>query len=1082
MLTSSIPRQVGSYRVKEVLGQGATGCVYRATLPLMGDQEYAVKLLWERCRPREVSAFLGECGKVKRLGTHPHITLIHFAGRDRRLGRYYVALELVSGPTAGQLAAQAPGHQLPLEEALRVVLHAALALEHAHQRGVIHLDVKPSNILLQADEGIAKITDFGSAMLSREGAMLPAAYPETTTPAYRAWEQTAAGRKAGLRPGERSDVYGLAATLYELLTGHLPAPAEAEQQQPAAHFRADLPQPLETLLARALSRDPERRPATMAEFRQVIEAALAPARVRSALAPPEASDLVGREALLGDLKRRLLGGGNLALSALNGLPGVGKTALARALAADHEVRHHFGDGILWVGLGQRPDVSALLGAWGAALGIPSAELTSLHSSEAQAQVIQSAIGERRILLVIDDAWQVETALLFKLGGPRCAHLVTTRLPEVALRFADAGASVVRVHELSEADGLALLARLAPEAVEREPEEAKALVRLVDGLPLALSLMGNYLRVQAYAGQPRRLRAALDLLRQGKERLRLAQPQARQSLPGGSAPATSPSLMASINASYQALRKQARSMLLALSLFPAKPNDFSEEAAIAVSAASTHTLDALLDAGLLESSGPGRYTMHQTIADFARYKRLSKKPGQRMATFFAGYAQAHQRDYDALERESNNTLVALQFACDEQMPTALIQGASALAPFWEARGLYETAELHLQRAQDAARSLNDRAALTTILSRYGRVLEKLGAYPRAETALQEGLALARQIDQPQGISTVLHALGSIAENRGNYAQAEKYHQEGLGLARQVGQTEQISEILASLARVAFRLGNQSQAEAYYQEGLRLAREIGNRERICGLLQGFGGLEVGRGNYAQGETYWREGLALAREIGHRERTCSLLSNLGGVLFTQERNEEANEYLQEALILAREIGHREKIATVLSNLGGLETTRKRYTEAEVYLREGLAVAREIGNREQICSLLTNLGSVVLYQGDIPQAEGCLKEGLALAREMNYLWYVGSFLCNQGELRLKQERWDDAAAAFREALPIAEEVESQELIATCFYGVAQAAAAQGAMAEARRLGQEGLTRFESIGYYMTAEVRDWLASLPLA
>ncbi|MGH8060042.1 MAG: NB-ARC domain-containing protein, partial [Candidatus Entotheonellia bacterium] len=241
------------------------------------------------------------------------------------------------------------------------------------------------------------------------------------------------------------------------------------------------------------------------------------------LAPHRPSyDLVGRDDLLRDLKQRLFAGGSLALCALNGLPGVGKTALAVDLANDREALGHFYDGVLWAGLGRKADVLSHLGAWGVALGIPSGEIAKLTSVEDRAKVIHAAIGMRRMLLVADDAWQVEAALACKLGGPNCAHLVTTRLPEVALRFA--GGETTVVHELNEDDGLTLLARLASEVVEAEPNEARELVRAVGGLPLALILMGNYLRVQMHSGQPRRLRTALDRLRRTEERLRLAQPQ------------------------------------------------------------------------------------------------------------------------------------------------------------------------------------------------------------------------------------------------------------------------------------------------------------------------------------------------------------------------------------------------------------------------------------------------------------------------------------------------------------------------------------------------------------------------------
>src|SRR5260370_2458707 len=247
-------------------------------------------------------------------------------------------------------------------------------------------------------------------------------------------------------------------------------------------------------------------------------------RIVPFLAPPRpVRDLLGRNELILHLKQQLFRGQNLALSALNGLPGVGKTALAVTLAHDPEVLGHFCDGVLWAGLGREPNVFWYLNTWGRALGVSPSEMRKSSSINALEQIVHSSIGTRRMLLVIDDAWSVEAALAFKLGGPYCAYLITTRFPEVAEGFA--GDRPILVKELHEDDGLTLLEQLAPGLIEMAPDQARDLVRLVGGLPLPLTLMGNYLRIQMHTGQPRRVRAALDRLQQVKERLQLSQPQA-----------------------------------------------------------------------------------------------------------------------------------------------------------------------------------------------------------------------------------------------------------------------------------------------------------------------------------------------------------------------------------------------------------------------------------------------------------------------------------------------------------------------------------------------------------------------------
>lgn len=317
--------------------------------------------------------------------------------------------------------------------------------------------------------------------------------------------------------------------------------------------------------------------------------------------------LVGRDELLEQLKQCLCAGKRLNVSALNGLPGVGKTALARELIYDNDIQQHFSDGILWVSLGQRPNLSGLLGRWGSLLGIPAIEMALLKEEEERARAIRDVIGLRRMLLVIDDAWKIDEALAFKVGGPNCAYLLTTRIPSVAFHFANGGAIVV--HELDEEDSLKLLARFTPDIDTNESGAARALAQSAGGLPLTLTLMGKYLQSQAYSGQPRRLRAALERLGCAEERLQLTMQQAPFEHPTSSSMHTLLSLQVVIESSVRQLDEAAQRLLSLLSVFPAKPHSFSEEAALAVSDAPLELLDELIDAGLLESAGPERYTLH-----------------------------------------------------------------------------------------------------------------------------------------------------------------------------------------------------------------------------------------------------------------------------------------------------------------------------------------------------------------------------------------------------------------------------------------------------------------------------------------
>ncbi len=237
---------------------------------------------------------------------------------------------------------------------------------------------------------------------------------------------------------------------------------------------------------------------------------------------PSSTPLIGREEEIAAIKQRLFAGNNVALTALNGLPGVGKTTLAIALAHDPEVRAHFRHGILWAGLGPDPNVDRRLIRWGTLLGLSTGEIGNMQDREEWALSLRSAIGTRSMLLIIDDAWNVNDALTFKIGGPNCAHLVTTRYTAIAVHVAGEGAT--RLQELTTSESMELLRLLAPQVIASEEQKALDLVAAVGGLPLALTLMGNYLRLQAYSGQARRIQSALQRLNDAAGRMQIEEPR------------------------------------------------------------------------------------------------------------------------------------------------------------------------------------------------------------------------------------------------------------------------------------------------------------------------------------------------------------------------------------------------------------------------------------------------------------------------------------------------------------------------------------------------------------------------------
>jgi tRNA A-37 threonylcarbamoyl transferase component Bud32 len=277
--TAAAAGPIGDYEILEEIGRGGMGVVYKAGQKSLG-RVVALKMIRaaDFAGPAERERFRREAQAVAAL-RHPNIVQVYAVGDCN--GEPFLALEFVEGPS---LARYLGGKPLPAREAAALVATLADAMHYAHQRGVIHRDLKPGNILLEsAEKGTSsslvtrhsplatpKITDFGLAKLQGDtqhtstGVILG-------TPGYMAPEQ-ADGR--GKEVGPAADVYGLGAILYELLTGRPPfqgdSPVatlqqvmEAEPARPRL-LNPAVPRDLETVCLKCLEKEPQQRYASAA--------------------------------------------------------------------------------------------------------------------------------------------------------------------------------------------------------------------------------------------------------------------------------------------------------------------------------------------------------------------------------------------------------------------------------------------------------------------------------------------------------------------------------------------------------------------------------------------------------------------------------------------------------------------------------------------------------------------------------------------------------------------------------------------------------------------------------------------------
>ncbi len=269
---------VGKYVILDRLGSGAMGRVYRAHHQLMG-RVVALKIIAPEIAASEkvIARFQREMRLVGRLD-HPNVVRAFDA--DKANGLLYIVMEYVNGQSLGQRLKQGP---LPAVEAVTYAAQAALGLAHAHDQGIVHRDVKPSNLLIAENKQV-KVLDLGLGVLmeiDHEATFETADGVAVGTVDYMSPEQ-ACGRGVD----GRSDLFGLGCTLYHLITGKQAyqgaSPIErlgvriANRPTPITDYRPDLPASLVAVIDKLLANRPQDRYQTAVEAAEALQALVRP--------------------------------------------------------------------------------------------------------------------------------------------------------------------------------------------------------------------------------------------------------------------------------------------------------------------------------------------------------------------------------------------------------------------------------------------------------------------------------------------------------------------------------------------------------------------------------------------------------------------------------------------------------------------------------------------------------------------------------------------------------------------------------------------------------------------------------------
>ncbi|GIJ62239.1 AfsR/SARP family transcriptional regulator [Virgisporangium aurantiacum] len=666
---------------------------------------------------------------------------------------------------------------------------------------------------------------------------------------------------------------------------------------------------------------------------------------------------------------------------VSGTAGVGKTALAVHCA--HQVRTDFPDGQLYVDLRgydtDRPvTATEALAGFLRALGVDGAQIP-VDPAERSA-MFRSTLGDRRMLLMLDNAASVEQVRPLLPGRPSAAVMVTSR-DDLSGLVARDGARRITLGVLAPAEAVDLLRSLIGARVDLAPEAASRLAERAVRLPLALRVAA-----ELAASRPTVPLRVLDAeLADERRRLDLLDVHGDERT----------AVRSVLSWSYRRLPADARQGFRRLGVHPGRTVDHAAAAALfdASPDGAGRILDRLTRSHLIAAVAPGRVGMHDLLRVYAaECADEDDEPARRAAVrrllehyVAAGRAavaavfpdgsgtaegSAPFTDADAarrwLETELENLVAVVARAADDGWERYAVELIAVLWPWLDTASYHLQAAAMLAPAVAAASATGDVAGEAMCRRQLGTVEWRWGRHDRALEQFVRALALVRRAGDRSGEAGCLNNIGTVHARWSRHDEAIEHLRQAIAIYQELGDHRTQGRVASNLGVVYWQTGRYRQARDQYLDALAIARESGDAVALGGMLDNLGNACDRLGDYAAAERHHRAAYAAHHAAGSRLGEAEALDNLAGTLVRQGRPDEALDLLARALPIYEEVGDRAGTASALDHAGGAYARLGRYREALDQHRRALAVATEIGVPGHEASALNGVAEVRAAMGD--------------------------------------------------------------------------------------------------------------------
>jgi DNA-binding SARP family transcriptional activator len=753
--------------------------------------------------------------------------------------------------------------------------------------------------------------------------------------------------------------------------------------------------------------------------------------------PPEPGEFVGRTeelALLADEH-----GDEPRVSIIEGMPGVGKTALA--VRAARLVADHYPDGVFYLDLQAHDPGSPSLESADALyrllqmLGVPATQIP--ESAGERAALWRAQLSRRRAVVILDDAARHDQVLPLLPAAGRSLIMITARR-----RLADLdGAEVLTLDVLSLDEAVTLFSRIAGLGSGRDKDAVAAAAGLCGRLPLAIQLTAGRLA----QSHPRTL---TDLVAE------LSRPPARL----GDASTASPEVLAAFELSYRGLEPEHQQFFRRLGVSPC--GEFSLQAAAALGGSTLAEADkalvALRDHHLVVQDD-GWFRFHDLIREFAAVRAAAEDgaPERRQAVgrlldyylLAADEADRVLRPFrhripvqvkqppavtpapttaaaaaQWLESEWRNILRAAQYAGKHEWKRQCADLTHLLAGFADIKGYWDEAIAAHALALQAARELDDPARIARASLELSVLSQQAGRHEQTLSLAEEAAAIYRSLADDRGLAGALDQIGLVNQRAARSREALAYFSESRTLYGDATDQHGKANALSHAGIACWHLGHYPDAMARLREALTLYRDVGDRRGEAKTLNNLGKMQLHSGYHRDALESYLASLRIFGEIGGAQNQAILHHNIGSVYHYKGSYEEGLAAYRDALTIYRAIGDLPDEADVLNDIGAIYQSAECYDEALIHYERARLIAEDIGNLSYQVTALRGIADVRRCSGRYSEASETYDSALTLARQIGDPYEEAKVLEGIAETTLRTHQPHAARILFRQALDIFE------------------------------------------------------------